>query len=649
MSTQAQITFNVKDFGAKGDAVQFYVNTVSNSVVVTTTNRFSTSDIGKYIEIFGVGKPTYGKNSYGVTTNGNQDLNAVVTNVVASTNLYVNVVQLSGSTTNYLPQVTGSYWATMGTDNTPIINEVIQKEAAGYTNATIYIPNGTYLCLSRIQPSVSGYGSFAIPLYRGGLHIVGESRNGTVLLSRGAWQSWGNGTYPVRGFLFEVVAPITNDYPMTIDNMTLDGGVQQGLLNVQGIQCNRVDGLGWDEQHSAFLTYDSKSKSGTATHEILTNLDVVHWRGEMIKTIDLNTNRNISIQNCLFADGNATALNIYGTWDVTGNKFSNLFQIAEYYQNYVGGVTNTSYFRNNFTTNIWGNGFAFNGGNWAAPPFIMESNVFYFNGQGQNGIMTMPASNIRIQNNEIHCANYMTVFAIGAPGSQVVNGMINSNILISGNAVYAPSKLTGVFDLGADGVSASIDTTICSNYVSAPDQIFNLLRGGIAATNVNFHDNVIQCSAVSTHSGAAGAGYAPFVLFQTNNIYTAYPTYISSVQTNIVSYTSGPKVRLDYVATSNVFVLDDSTPLQMPAGAWMEIDNRSNRWASLRAQFGGGNGSVIIYPSETLASSVVLPFGQKMMFYWNGSAWTTSSVSSPRPSPPWGLRPLTQTNSSPGQ
>src|SRR5690242_12936018 len=98
LCSQAQITFNVKDFGAKGDAVQFYVNTVSNSVVVTTTNQFSAADIGKFIEIFRVGKLTYGVNSYGVTTNDNQDLIAVVTNVVAATNLYLNVVQISGGT-----------------------------------------------------------------------------------------------------------------------------------------------------------------------------------------------------------------------------------------------------------------------------------------------------------------------------------------------------------------------------------------------------------------------------------------------------------------------------------------------------------------------------------------------------------------------
>ena len=49
MMSQAQISVNVADFGAKGDAVQFYVNTTAGSALVTTTNKLSTADIGKTI------------------------------------------------------------------------------------------------------------------------------------------------------------------------------------------------------------------------------------------------------------------------------------------------------------------------------------------------------------------------------------------------------------------------------------------------------------------------------------------------------------------------------------------------------------------------------------------------------------------------
>jgi len=61
-STQSQTIFNVTNFGAVGDAVQLYVNTIANSVVVTTSNRLSSADIGKTIEIFGVGTQSMGLN-----------------------------------------------------------------------------------------------------------------------------------------------------------------------------------------------------------------------------------------------------------------------------------------------------------------------------------------------------------------------------------------------------------------------------------------------------------------------------------------------------------------------------------------------------------------------------------------------------------
>jgi hypothetical protein len=644
MCGQAQVTLNVRDFGAAGDAVQFYVNTVSNSAVVTTTNRFSTADIGKFIEIFRVGKPTSGVNSYGVATNDNQDLIAQVTNVVSGTNLYLNVVQLSGSTTNFLPQVKRTAWATMGTDNTPIFNDVIQNKAAPYTNATIYIPNGTYLCLSRLQPSVKGYASFAIPLYRGGLHIVGESQSGTVLLSRGAWQSWANGAYPVRGFLFEVVAPIMNDSPLIIDNLTLDGGVQQGNLSVHGIQCNKVDGLGWDEQHSAYLTFDSGNNSGTATHQVLTNLTVIHWRGEMIKSIDGNTNGNIAIKNCLFGDGCATALNIYPCWDVEYNTFSNLFQIAELYQKYYRA---TGYFCNNFATNITANGFAFNGGWAGAMPFIMQSNVFYFNGVGYNGILTTPGVNISILNNKIHCADYMTVFNIGAPGAQ--GDIMNSNILISGNSISAPSKLTTVFNFGGGGGIGGVNgLVICSNDVSAPEQIFSIFQIGGNQTNIGIHDNQISSPMTSMTLGSVGSGNMPFALLPANNTYTAYPKYIASPQTNYISYTSGPLQRMDYVATWSAFILKDSESNQIPAGACLDFDNRSNKWAYYHGGAGGGvgdgtGGDIVVYPSEKMDSSVTIPFGQETRFDWKGGAWVMTNPvtnNATKPVAPMSLRVL---------
>jgi hypothetical protein len=614
----AQTSLNVADYGAKADAVQFRVNTVSNSVVVTTTNRFSSADIGKTIELFGVGQQAVGINSYGVNATNNWDIIATITNVVNATNLYLSAPCRISRT---------NVQATCGTDNTPAIRAAI---AAAGNNAIINFPNGVLLCMPTFFTGGNGYAMASILISRGGLHFKGGTN--TTLLSRGAFSAvdfsvYGWGIHPYRGYLIQLVAPIANDLPVIFENLTLDGGVLQGNLDVHGIYVNEVDGLGWDVGHSAYLTYDRGNNSGTATHQIFTNVVVQHWRGEMLKSIDGNKNGNVSIYNSTFRDGCATALNIYGSWDVTGNRFENLFQVAEYFQNY---YTNTSYFRQNFVTNITGNGWAWNGGIWAAPPFIMQSNIFYLSGIGQNGIQTMPGANISILDNEIHCADYMTVFSIGGTGAQ--GTQINSNIVIAGNSIYAPAKLGTIFGFGGDGINAVSSLTICSNRVTVPEQIFYVINGGPCQTNVAFSNNIIACSMTAFSTAASPS---PFVLIESNNLYSATKTYLDHVTTNSVSYGSGPKQFMDYVATSNLFVLKDSEAPQIPANAYFEFDNRSNKWAYYHGGAGGGigngaGGDILIRPSESSAATITLPFGQAMMFYWNGSAWQTNASTKKR-------------------
>jgi len=610
VSVRAQTSANVTDFGAVGDAVQFYVNTTAKSSMVTTTNQFSSADIGKTIEVFKVGVQTVGINSYGINSTNRLDLIATITNVVSGTNLYLSVP----------PQATlQNTFATCGTDNTSAIRKAI---AAAGLDATINFPDGVFLCMPTFHSGADGYTLAAICLNRGGLHFVGTGN--TTLLSRGAFRpedfsAYGWGTHPYRGYLFQVVAPVTNDLPIIVENLTLDGGLQQGNLDVHGIYVNEIDGLGWDVGHCAWLCYDtSGGNTETATHQMFTNIVVQHWRGEMFKSIDQNRNGNISIHNSVFRDGAATALNIYGSWDVTSNRFENLFQVAEYFQAY---YTNTSYFQNNFVTNITGNGWAWNGGVWTAPPFIMRGNTFFFTGVGQNGIQTMPAANISVLNNEIHCADYMSVFNLGATGAQ--GSVMNSNILIAGNSIYAPAKLSAVFGFGGSGINGVSGLTICNNHVSVPQQIFNVVNAGPQQINVSYSNNVIDCPASAFQTGAPGANNSPFVLVPANSPYTAQPLYHSSVRTNLISYAGGPKQRLDYVPTGDIFVLDDSTASQIPAGAYLEFDNRTNRWATYN---GGTGGDVIVIPSVNPVSPIPVASGQLVTFYWNGTAWTTNTA-----------------------
>src|SRR5580698_5262522 len=77
-------TLNVVNFGARGDAIQTLANTVSNSTIVTmaSTNQLSAADVGKLIELFGVGPATSPTN--------NQDLIAFIVSVANGTNVTIS-------------------------------------------------------------------------------------------------------------------------------------------------------------------------------------------------------------------------------------------------------------------------------------------------------------------------------------------------------------------------------------------------------------------------------------------------------------------------------------------------------------------------------------------------------------------------------
>ncbi len=603
----SQTSLNVTNFGAIGDAVQFSVNTVSNSVVVSAagTNSFSPADVGKVIEVFGVGTQTYGTNSQGVLGYGNQDLIATITNVVSATNIYISLpCQLTTTNT----------FATYGTDNTPAFSNAVVA-CSSYTNAIINIPQGTYLCMPTFCSNNTSYAFGSILIHRGGLEFAGAGQTNSILLSRGAWQDQPtNAMYAgsaFRGFLIELCAPITNNYPLIFENLTLDGGVSQGNTSVHGIKANPVDGKGWDQQHSAFLAFDSGDRTGTAVRQMFTNVTVQHWRGEMLKSIDQNTNGNMTIENCSFIDGNATALNIFMSQVVSNCLFNNLFQTAEIYQSY---YTNTSYFVDNFVTNITYNGWAWNGGLPTSPPYLMQSNTFYFNAYGMNGIQTTPGANISILNNRIHCAAYMTVFAIGTAGSQ--GSFVNSNIVISGNTVYADANnstypgttnvLTAFVGFGGPGVTSVSGLTIASNTVIA-GTVQDILNQGAYSSGVVFSNNAIIGASAGFDMNAGN----PMIFIQTNNTYTPRQLNGNHGTTNVVSYGGGPLHPTQYVQSGATFVLQDTNTAQIPIGAQIFFDNSTNT--------GGTN--YFICPSQSGGDNVVVSKGQTISFVWNGKAW----------------------------
>lgn len=602
ISSHAQISLNVTNFGAVGDAVQFYANTVSNSVVVTTTNRFSSDDIGKSIEVFGVGKQTYGKNSYGVTNYGNEDLIATITNVVNRTNIYIDKI---------CQQTLADTFTTVGHDNATHFQSAVDA-CAGLTNAILNIPTGKYLLLSSYRTTdPSCY--YSVALRSGGIHILGEGTNNTVLLGQGAWIQTNN--LCKRGFIFAVPPPIINDYPVSIESLTMDGGVEHGKINIVGTYPNPVDGLGWDGSHGA---YDIRGFSGRVfTQQTWTNLLFTHWRGEMVKSNDGNTNGNINIFNCTFSDGNATAINIYASLNISNCVFDNLFQVAEYYMKY---STNTSYVQNCLFTNIWGNGFAFNGAIGKNPPYYILSNTIYMSGNSYSAVLTTPGDNIYIISNKFIYPNGAysgaTAIALGVPGYQ--GYFNNSNIVIAANVFINPSvilQLSGLISENNYCESIWMTNNVISNAVGNEDHGTALLTTYGYATNIYISGNVFSGFPNDTVSSSSGARGGQYALITTNNTYWSR-LYDLTANTNVISYANGPRRNIIYRYCSGTkYALMNTNSSQIPAGAQISIKNSTT-------EYGAGTTVPVYLNSALTGIPVMIPKGEVAAFSWNRGAWS---------------------------
>jgi hypothetical protein len=591
ISSQAQTTLNVANFGARGDAVQFFVNTSSNSVVVTTTNQLSSADIGKAIEIFGAGTPTTGLDAYG-DTNGNQDMVATIINVVNGTNIYVS--QLAQAT------LTNTF-ATYGTDNQKNFANAIA--AASGTNTIIKIPAGNYLFLTTNVPNIYGSIYAGIVLYGGGIHFVGAGTSNTTLLSQGAWTLQGG--VATRGMLFAIGTPITNDFPVSLENLTLDGGVQQGNTSRHGYPASIIDGSGWDGTHDAVEVFGGGGNM--FTQMIWINVAFQHWRGEMVKSTDGSTNGNLSIIDCVFEDGNATAINIYPSLNISNCVFNTLFEVAEYYQAY---STNTSYFQDNLVTNMTGGLFAINGAvsNHVIPSFNIVSNIFYL--IDENGIQTTPAQNVTIKGNtflgvSVDGGNPITLGVSGYQGSTV-----NSNIVVVGNTFSNVFHAVSVYGSGGN----SVWNLVVSNNVGIKTSLFGYNSGW--GTNLDFYANVSDGSGLDSHL-ASGQWF----LDDASDQFTTNTINDSVGMSNTLSYAYGMKWQINDAKPASVFVIDDANPQKIPPGAVMNIKNLSS--ISIPLYF---NSALTLEP-------VTMANGQTIVANWNGSQWTTNSVADELPVP----------------
>jgi hypothetical protein len=621
-------TLNVTNYGAVGDAIQFYVNTTSNSTLVTTTNNLPNSYIGDAIEIYQAGAQTHGVNTFGANATNNEDLVGYVTNIYDGTNLYISLVA-SNTMLNA--------FATIGHDNEASFNSAISSSSD--TNIAIDIPAGAYLFLATNTDPTSGY--YSVSLSKGGLTFNGDGTNDTRLIGQGAWQMkqqlnyWGGGylTNVVRGILFEEFNPSNTIYPATFENMTLDGGVQIGLLSstnatyendLHGYPANDVDGLGWDGTHDAFVSWNTNN-IGAPTYFNLPDFDITwtnvlfaHWRGEVAKSIDTVTNVNYLFLNSTFADDNADCVNVFPNTSVSNCLFA---EVLEPMENYEMHNTNKCYFNDNVLTNIAGNLIALVGGHGATEPsYTFSGNVFCMSGPFVSGIELGPADNVLITNNTFIAQNYsecISTLAVGGgynDGAGAGIGCDNSNIVIAANTFINP---VWVLDIGGGINSTSVDRAesiiVESNTVTKTSGNVQMLVSYGWSTNIVFDGN--DCSSFSTLTSDQSAYFmtssvaaSPYPLVTTNNNY--YDSFISyTAITNYITYGFGSRFESYYTVSGSAFVIGNSDSNNIPAGAEILFDNNNviSMPVYLNSLSGGDSEEVDLSP------------GSAMTFYWSGS------------------------------
>lgn len=579
--SQAQVTtLNVTNFGARGDAVQTFVMTVSNSAVITcATNLFSSGDVGKVIELFEAGAPHAATN--------HEDLIATIVGYTDARTVTLDRVCLNTA---------GNLLAVFGRNNAAAFQACLDS----ITNDTVVnIPDGRYLLLSpqavdtnfvmindsEVYPAVS--------IRKGGISFVGASRENTVLLGAGAWQRKGGHAY--RGMMFFTRNPVSNSSrPLIFDSLTMDGGVQQGLTSYHYFPANINDGTGWDITHGAF------NDRGTHALKIFRNCTVKNWRGEMFKSTVANADGFIQITNCAFLDGNATAINFSFSHTIENCFFSNLVEVAEFYQAY---SSNTSTFRFNTVTNIAAALYAICGAEIGRinPPYNIVSNTFYM--KGGNGIQTAPAHNVSIIGNRfIGTTGAGIGVVLGISGYQ--GSAANSNIVVALNLF---TNLSFAFQVQGSTINSTYNAQIISNSIYATG--YYVAYGGGWGTNIVFAYNKGNYPLNSTVLQGQ---------YYTDDLSNDFPPY--TVQdnvggTNVVTYKYGARAKVrNYIwggATNSVFVLDDTAPLKIPVGAKLFVTN-------------SGNQSTLYTSSAMNRNPITMTNGFFITFQWTNGGWQSS-------------------------
>lgn len=633
-SGRAQATLDVSRFGAVGDAECFSVSTVSNSTVVsvTGTNRFSSADVGKVIEVFRAGPWIYYKSSAVVTQ---QDIICLVTKVSDGTNLSLSIP--CGWTMNA--------YCVVGTNNAPAFQAAIKAASRLVArrkakNVTIEIPPGRYLMVSPqvldpkyVMNSASDTHP-ALTISSGGITFLGDSATNTILMGCGAGMehevkgglSWIGRGYapfvPMRDTLVMCKGPVAkSQYPLVFQNLTFDGGLTNGLqaynywIPIQG------NGAGWDTTHHAVADFGGVNNvNGKLVQwqmnqmKVFTNCIFQHWRGEVLIcwTGDIPNAFN-DIANCAFYDGNGTADNMYYGQHVHGCTFDRMGKVMEYYQ---GNASLPMLFENNLITNIAPNNhyaLTIVGATTNTPPpdFTIRNNQFHLE-TGISAIQFSPAANVSVVSNSFFGRGNGLVFTYA--GVQPSDG---SAIPLMENFLVADNTFKCGYPLLDEGYP--IKNMMISNNVG-----FYMSISTVYAKNIVLANNLgvrlashydVMAGPTTPGRGSPGITGGQYPLDETNNQWilpVPYPPDAGDYfATNIISYGNGRTHELQVAGAT--FYLDDLHPTLIPPGAELHVLARTWNKANVTNFF-----TSAVSPGAPMTITNGAP---PVTFYWAGDAW----------------------------
>jgi len=630
LSNSPSLSINVTNYGALGDAVQFYVNTTSNLNLVTTTNIISNSVIGDAIEVFNAGPITpFGTNSFNIYTNGYLDLVATVTNVVNGTNLYLSKVCSNTLTHTF---------ATLGHDNESAFNTAL---TALYTNNTgssiLYIPTGNYLILATNQDVT--YNWYGVHLSQGGFTILGDGTNLTHLIGQGArisepvaMGSEGPGIFPSgtnspqRGFMFDEFTPtnlVGTNTPLIFTGINIDGGIPNVATednfrnNSYGVGGqNQVDGFGWDVTHDAFVatfqwTTNVPNWNSTDFSVLSTNMLWQGWQGEVLKNPDGSTNANVfTYINTTFYDCRADCANAGANMIITNCTFNDVLAPIEWYGN---RCTIPNYLENCLITNCFGEcsiGFS---ASYSNIPFFyfINNDCYYTNPAGGNIFLNLNhLVNCVVSNNYFFNSGNNDIAIVTGSDSAETAFTCQSNILITSNlfvnadiAVSSFPSLTSLnpsLDISHSENIYVTGNTMQSTNIANPIETLWLTYGW--TTNIFIsNNNYSQFNSPGSNSVIVAPALYNYGLTCDSSLITnlVYKAIVYTYMTNGVTYTNNvvPTNSGNTILSSNYFQIN-----------YPSISTNNNYWTEISNSGGivGTNGISTNYVSYALGSKYYL-------------------------------------------